>query len=181
MPTVKQPAVDPTIEMYAQGLAALQQKKYAKAVELLEKVLAESDRSDLRDRARQLLAASREKAAAEGAGGKSEGKGKKSKEAKEAPAAPAEPADPFLQAVFEKNRGNHAAALEIARQREQKDERFAYLVAAIHAAENRLDEAVQALNRAVELNPKNRIHAFHDPDFAELRKNKDYRHVFGLS
>lgn len=173
MPTVKQPAVDPAIAMYAEGLAALQQKKYAQAIELLEKVLAESDRPDLRDRARQLLAASREKAEAEGAG-KAKGK------AKEA-AAPAEEADPFLQAVFEKNRGNHAAALEMARKHEQKDERFAYLVAAIHAAENRLDEAVRALTKAVELNPKNRIHAFHDPDFAELRKNKDYRHVFGLS
>jgi tetratricopeptide (TPR) repeat protein len=173
MPTVKQPAVDPTIEMYAQGLAALQQKKYAKAVELLEKVLEESDRPDLRDRARQLLAASREKAQAE-TGGKPKGK------AKEAAAAP-EDADPFLQAVFEKNRGNHEAALEIARQHEQKDERFAYLVAAIHAAESRLDDAVKALARAVELNPKNRIHAFHDPDFAEIRKNKEYRHVFGLS
>jgi tetratricopeptide (TPR) repeat protein len=173
MPTVKQPAVDPTIEMYAQGLAALQQKKYAKAVELLEKVLEESDRPDLRDRARQLLAASREKAQAE-TGGKPKGK------AKEAAAAPEE-ADPFLQAVFEKNRGNHEAALEIARQHEQKDERFAYLVAAIHAAESRLDDAVKALTRAVELNPKNRIHAFHDPDFAEIRKNKEYRHVFGLS
>jgi tetratricopeptide (TPR) repeat protein len=176
MPTVKQPAVDPMIEMYAQGLAALQQKKYAKAVELLEKVLEESDRPDLRDRARQLLNASREKAAEEGGKGEGKPKGK----AKEAAAAPEE-ADPFLRAVFEKNRGNHEAALEIARQHEQKDERFAYLVAAIHAAESRLDDAVKALTRAVELNSKNRIHAFHDPDFAELRKNKEYRHVFGLS
>jgi hypothetical protein len=47
--------------------------------------------------------------------------------------------------------------------------------------ENRLDEAVQALAKAVELNPKNRIHAFHDADFAELRKNRDQRHLFGLS
>lgn len=172
MPTVKQPAVDPMIEMYAQGLAALQQKKYAKASELLEKVLAESDRLDLRDRARQLLAASREKAAEE-TGGKAKDKTREG--------ASPEESDPFLQAVFEKNRGNHAAALEIARQHEQKDERFAYLVAAIHAAENRLDEAARALGHAAELNPKNRIHAYHDSDFAELRKNKDYRHVFGLS
>lgn len=175
MPTVKQPAVDPTIEMYAEGLAALQQKKYARAVELLEKVLEESDRPDLRDRARQLLAASREKAAEAG-----QGEGKPKGKAKEAAAAPEE-TDPFLRAVFEKNRGNHEAALEIARQHEQKDERFAYLVAAIHAAENRLDDAAKALSRAAELNPKNRIHAFHDSDFAELRKNKEYRHVFGLS
>ena len=74
-------------------------------------------------------------------------------------------------------------ALEISRKegRDQKDERFAYLTASIHAVEERLDEAAQALARAVELNPKNRIHAFHDPDFAELRKNRDLRPLFGLS
>jgi tetratricopeptide (TPR) repeat protein len=92
-------------------------------------------------------------------------------------------ADPFLQAVFEKNRGNHQAALEISRQggRDTKDERFAYLVAAIHAAEDRMDEAARALTRAIELNPKNRIHAYHEPDFAELRKAKEHRPLFGLS
>ena len=92
-------------------------------------------------------------------------------------------AEPFLEAVYEKNRGNLKVALDIAQKdgRDQQDERFAYLVASIHAVENRLDEAVQALAKAVELNPKNRIHAFHDSDFAELRKNRDQRHLFGLS
>ncbi len=33
----------------------------------------------------------------------------------------------------------------------------------------------RALTRAVELNPKNRVHAFHDPDFAELRQDRDHR------
>ena len=65
--------------------------------------------------------------------------------------------------------------------RDQKDERFAYLAASIHAVEDRLDEAAEVLARAVELNPKNRIHAFHDPDFAELRKNRDLRPLFGLA
>lgn len=51
-------------------------------------------------------------------------------------------------------------------------------MASIHAVENRLDEAVQALTKAIELNPKNRIHAFHDADFAEIRKTQ--RHLFGL-
>jgi tetratricopeptide (TPR) repeat protein len=163
---------DPVIEAYAEGLSALQHKNWTKAAELLEKVVAESDRMDLKDRARQLLAATREKIDAQ------PGKEAKGKQGQETPEA-----DPFLAAVYEKNRGNHQAALEISRQggRDQKDERFAYLVAAIHAAENRTDEALRALTKAIELNPKNRIHAYHDPDFAELRKAKEHRPLFGLS
>src|SRR5436309_9919706 len=66
-----------------------------------------------------------------------------------------------LPIFYEKNRGNLAEALEMSRKggRDQKDERFAYLAASIHALENRWDEAAQTLARAVELNPKNRIHA----------------------
>ncbi|HEY4593589.1 MAG TPA: hypothetical protein VIJ61_14335, partial [Thermoanaerobaculia bacterium] len=105
-------------------------------------------------------------------GGPAEGKGAKSPEPV-----------PYLQAVYERNRGDLKAALDIAQKggRDQKDERFAYLAASIHAVENRLEDAVQALAKAVELNPKNRIHAFHDADFAELRKNRDQRHLFGLT
>jgi tetratricopeptide (TPR) repeat protein len=99
------------------------------------------------------------------------------------PAAKGDGGDPFLQAVFEKNRGNLAAALDLCRKegREQKDERFAYLAASIHAVEGRLEEAVQALSRAIELNPRNRVHAYHDPDFAEIRRDRDHRQLFGLS
>ncbi|HEX9944617.1 MAG TPA: hypothetical protein VGG03_21620 [Thermoanaerobaculia bacterium] len=160
------PAGDPALDAFTGGLAALQKKDWKKASDLLEKAVELADRPDLRDRARQLLAAARQKAAAEG--------GK--------PARGAD-ADPFLLAVYEKNRGDLKAALEICRKggRDQKDERFAYLAASIHAVEDRLDEAVQALARAVELNPTNRIHAFHDPDFAELRKAADHRHLFGLA
>jgi tetratricopeptide (TPR) repeat protein len=172
----QKPAGDPVIEAYAEGLSALQNKDWPKAAELLEKVVAESDRLDLKDRARQLLAACLEKIGLQG-------KDAKGKKGKEAPAEAAEAADPFLTAVYEKNRGNHQAALEISRQggRDTKDERFAYLVAAILAAESRTDEAVRALTKAIELNPKNRIHAYHDPDFAELRKAKEHRPLFGLS
>ena len=173
--TQKTATGDPVIDAYAEGLSALQHKNWSKAAELLEKVVAESDRLDLKDRARQLLAACREKIDVQG----KETKGKKGKET----AGEAAEADPFLQAVFEKNRGNHEAALEISRLggRDTKDERFAYLVAAIHAAEDRTDEAARALTKAIELNPKNRIHAYHDPDFAELRKAKEHRPLFGLS
>ncbi|HTQ79780.1 MAG TPA: hypothetical protein VMM92_07275 [Thermoanaerobaculia bacterium] len=156
-------APDPALVFFAEGLKALEEKDWAKAAERFGKAIAESDLPDLTARARQY------KAAAE----------------KRLPAAIPEPAgeDPYLEAVFEKNRGNLKAALDVARKggRDKKDERFAYLVAAIHALENRPEEAVQALTQAVELNPKNRIHAFHDTDFAELRKNRDHRHLFGLT
>ena len=162
--SASQAGADPAIDALTKGLAALQKKDWQKAAGLLEKAVGLADRPELRERARQFLAASRQKAQAE--------------EAK-----PARGVDPYLQAVYEKNRGNFKEALEISRRagRDQKDERFAYLAASIHALENRLEEAAQALARAVELNPKNRIHAFHDSDFTELRKNRDYRSLFGLS
>lgn len=163
-------AADPALDAFTRALDAFHKKDWAKAAELFENALAESDRLDLSARARQYLAASRQKLEEAGAA-KAKGKAK------------AEDGDPFLRAVFEKNRGDSAAALELCRQegRDQKDERFAYLAASIHAAEGRTDEAVQALSRAIELNAKNRVHAFHDPDFAELRKDRDHRQIFGLS
>jgi tetratricopeptide (TPR) repeat protein len=157
------PPDDPALDALTEGLSALQGKDWKKAAERLEKAVELADRPELRERARQFLAACRQRA-----GGKD--------------TAQAE-VDPYLQAVYEKNRGDFGAALEISRKggRDQKEDRFAYLVAAIHASEDRIEEAAQALAKAVELNSKNRIHAFHDPDFAELRKNRDYRPLFGLS
>lgn len=156
---------DPGLDAFTEGLAALQAKDWKKAVERLEKAVELADRPEMRDKARQLLVIPRQKV---------EEKGAKAQEPE---------VDPFLTAVYEKNRGDLQAALEISRKggRDQKDDRFAYLVASIHAVEDRLEDAAQALTKAVELNPKNRIHAFHDPDFAELRKNRDYRPLFGLS
>jgi tetratricopeptide (TPR) repeat protein len=161
---------DPSLEALSQGLAALQAQDWKKAVEHFERAVEQSDQPEVKDRARQFLTVSRQRAqgSAKPAGAKG---------------AAAEEPDPYLQAVYEKNRGNLAEALEISRKggQDQKDERFAYLAASIHAVESRWDDAAQALARAVELNPKNRIHAFHDPDFAELRKNRDLRPLFGLS
>ncbi len=160
-----QPGADPALDALTKGLAALQGKDWPKAAELLEKAVELADRPELRERARQFLAACRQKAQAE------DGKPAKDRDV-----------DPYLQAVYEKNRGDFREALEICRRggRDQKDERFAYLAASIHALENRTEEAAQALAKAVELNSKNRIYAFHDSDFAELRKDRDYRSLFGL-
>jgi tetratricopeptide (TPR) repeat protein len=158
---------DPALDAFSQGLQALQKKDWSGAAKLFESALEQSDRSDLSARARQFLTTARQHLPAKPS----------AKDARE------EEGDPFLRAVFEKNQGNLAAALDLCRKegREQKDERFAYLAASVHAADGRIEEAVQALTRAIELNPKNRVHAYHDSDFAEIRRDRDHRQLFGLS
>jgi tetratricopeptide (TPR) repeat protein len=168
---------DPAFALYGEGLQALDRKDWAKGIELLQKVIEVSDLADLTARARQYLAAAEKRVAANAAtAANSANPAGDSGET-------AEGDDPYLHALIEKNRGNFKTALDLSRKggRDKKDERFAYLVASIHAAESRTEEAAQALSQAVELNAKNRIHAFHDADFAELKKNRDYRHLFGLS
>lgn len=156
-------ASDPAFEIYETALGHLYKGRWDKAIELFEKVAEESDQPDLAARARQLAgAAARRRGEAEGDDGID---------------------DPFLAAVYERNRGDLAAALKICRQggRSHKDERFAYLEAALQAVAGEEEEAAEVLARAVEMNPKNRVHAFHDPDFAELRANREHAALFGLA
>lgn len=142
--------VDPAVEHYESGLEALYGGKRDKARKLFEKVVEESDQRELTARARRLLAVC------------------------DGPAeAGEEAADPYLQAVYLKNRGEYDEALAICREkkRAEKEGHFAYLAASIHAAQERTDEAEEALLRAIELDPKHRIYAYHDPDFAAFRKS----------
>jgi phytoene/squalene synthetase len=158
---------DSILQAYGQALEALHRKSWSKAAELFETVVGNSDMPEVRERARQYLAACR------------------LQEAKSDPphGEAAEETDTYLRAVYEKNRGDLSAALALCRQggKDQQDERFAYLAASIHAVEARTEEAAKVLSRAVELSSRNRIHAFHDPDFAELRGHPSFRHLFGLS
>ncbi len=159
-PPPKPAGPDPGLAAFTDGLKAMNKQDWGRAAKLLEQAAADDDSPEIAARARQYLAAARQRLESE--------------------ASHQDHEDAYLQAVFEKNRGNLAAALEICRRggREKKDERFAYLAASIHALEGRSEEAAQALGQAVELNPKNRIHAFHDADFAELRKDRDFRELF---
>jgi tetratricopeptide (TPR) repeat protein len=159
---------EPAVKVFSDGLAALYRKDWAEADKLLGEVAERRDMPELAGRARQLQTAARQKAA---------------EAAPPSKAGDAEAEDPYLGALFEKNRGQLQAALDQCQKdgRDQQDERFAYLAAAIHATENRIEDAARVLTRAIELNPKNRIHAYHDPDFAELRRNRDHRQLFGLS
>lgn len=157
-----QASADPVFAIYEEALGHLYEKRWDKAAELFERVAADSDQPELTASARQLLGAARRRAAE----ARGDGDGD----------------DPFLTAVYHRNRGDVGRALEICKQggRIQKDERFAYLAASLHALEGRDKDAAEALGKAVELNPKNRVHAFHDPDFADLRGKSEHAALFGL-
>lgn len=149
---------EPLLEIYEAALQALHRGRLAEAEGLFTRVVEDCDQPELAHRARQFQAVCRRDAA-----------------------AAAEPGDdPYLLAVFEKNRGNLARALELARtgSRDEQDERFAYLVASIHALEERPSEAKQALGKAIDMNRKNRVYAYHDPDFAALRESEDFAPLF---
>jgi tetratricopeptide (TPR) repeat protein len=123
-----------------------------KAIGLFTRVVAAGDdEPELTDRARQFLAICRQRQAENGTQHEAE--------------------DPYVLAVYHRNRGDLAMALSIARRgnRHRRDERLAYLAAALHAERGEAAEAVELLGLAIELNPLNRSHALADPDFAALR------------
>ena len=154
-------SADPLVGVLEEGLKALYAKRWAAAEERFTKVASDADQLDLKSRARQMLAVCRQR--------------------KEAATASPEAPEPYLAAVVLKNRGEYEEALAlVTRGASASDERFLYLAASIHALAGRAAEAAKALSRAIEANPVNRVHAYHDPDFAELRRAQEYEHLFGL-
>lgn len=152
---------DPIVEQFEQAMGHLQAKKWKKAQTELEKIASTSDVPEVAERARLMLRVCEARLSGD----------------------PEVPEDPFLAAVFEKNRGNYDAALKLCQQggRSGKDERFAYLAASIHALADEPDEAVAALQAAVQLNPTNRIYAFHDPDFESVLDRPELEQLFEAS
>ena len=154
-------AVDPDLlKIYEQGLKAFHQKKWKAASDLFTRVLDETDQVEFANRARRYIEMCRRQLQASSS-------------------APRD-TDPFLMAVYERNRGNYEEALDLCSRggRQGKDERFAYLAASLLAIMGEEDEAAQMLAQAIELNPKNRIHAYHDSDFDSLRESSDHKQLF---
>ena len=149
---------DPGIEPLEKGLTALYGKKYAQAEKLLAQAEEAAEQHEVANRARRYLAVARERQA------------KAEKTA----------VDPFLEAVYERNRGNFDAALEICSRggRQSKDERFAHLAAAIYATTGELDKAARLLGVAIELDPRNRARAYNDSDFEALREDPEHADIF---
>jgi tetratricopeptide (TPR) repeat protein len=148
---------DPQLGIFEKGLKALHQNKWREASKYFEKILGETGESDLAQRSRRYLGVCHQNLAKAGAKDK----------------------DPFLLAVYESNRGNYEEALALCSRggRQSKDERFAYLAASVYSLTGDLEKASKFLALAIELNPKNRIHAYHDSDFEALRDSSEYRHL----
>lgn len=150
---------EPEIADYESGLQALANGKLDAAEKAFRKVLEKTDRPDLAARSRQhLTIVARRRGGDEG------------------------DADDFTRAVYQRNRGDAGAALALAEKNAKKDQdgRFALLAAGLHSSQDREKEAAEALARAVEKDPANRVRAYHDPDLAELRKKKEYAHLFAM-
>lgn len=153
-------AADPALGIYEKALKALAAEKWDQAAKLFEQVADESGEPAVNARASQYLAICRAR--------QEEG--------------PDTIQDDYLRAVFHRNRGEHDEAREICSAKKHRDdERFVYLLASLYALEDRSEEAEETLARAIELNPENRIHAFHDPDFEELRKTPELAERFGFA
>ncbi|MEM8934606.1 MAG: hypothetical protein AAGE94_25655 [Acidobacteriota bacterium] len=146
---------DRTVELLGEGLQLLHEQKWGPAAEKLEAALAESDSKQLSDRIGQYLQICKDRLEKPGDSG-----------------------DPYLDAVYDKNRGEIDAALErVAAQGADDDERFVYLRASLEALAGRDDDALETLGRAIELEPKNRVHAYHDPDFTSLKGSDAWREL----
>jgi tetratricopeptide (TPR) repeat protein len=150
---------DPSFAVFEKGIKALYAKRWEAAAKLFEKVVADTDQRDLAERSRRFLAICERNL-----------RGGSAQQAD----------DPFLLAVFEKNRGNFDEALAMCsrRGRQSKDERFAFLAASIWSLQGDFDKAVGLLETAIEHNPKNRVLAYFDSDFDELRESPDHTHIF---
>lgn len=149
---------DPLVEIFEKGIQAFHDQNWKEAEKQLSKVDEESDQPDLAARARVYLEACRLRTASAG-------------EADE---------DAFLEAVMAKNSGDLETAMDLCSRggRRGKDDRFAYLAASVFALQGNAEEAMSVLETAIELNPENRVHAFHDRDFDTLRGTSEFAQLF---
>ncbi len=158
------PRPDPQLELFGRAVAAAQQKHWREAAGLFRRLLHDTgDDPGLGERARQYLALCEQRLG--------NGSSRDSDD------------DPYLLAVFEKNRGEFATALALCRRggRHRRDERMAYLAASILALEGEFAEAAELLALAVGQNPKNRVQARHDSDFAEVLGRAEFAFVLNPS
>ncbi|MDE2851926.1 MAG: hypothetical protein OYL92_00120 [Acidobacteriota bacterium] len=83
--------------------------------------------------------------------------------------------DAFLEAVMARNDGELESALKICTAGSRtRDGRFVYLASCIRALQGEAEPALDSLAKAVELDPTNRVRAFHDADFASLNEDERF-------
>jgi tetratricopeptide (TPR) repeat protein len=90
----------------------------------------------------------------------------------------------YNQGVFEFNRGNLQGAVETfqkALKIAPNADHILYSLAAAHARGLDSSKALEALRRAIRINPIHRSHARHDPDFISLRGNREFQLMSGIA
>jgi len=147
------------LKTFETGVTQMYAKKWAAAAKAFQAVSESQRGNPLGERARRYLSVCESKTS-----------------------TPADEGDNFLAAVVAKNDGDLDAAMDLCTRGGLKgrDERFAYLAAAIEGLRENLGEAARLLEAAIGMNPENRVHAYHDPDFAGLRDHPDHGSLFSV-
>lgn len=99
------------------------------------------------------------------------------------PSLPRNPDALYDQGVFELNKNNFRAAIEMfekSLRAQPRADHVIYSLAAAHARLNDVPRALDALRRAISLRPVHRSHARRDLDFASLRNNHDFQQLTGF-
>jgi tetratricopeptide (TPR) repeat protein len=150
-----------SVERFEKALALLHKKQWDEASKAFTQVAESNPGTSIAERARVFREVAKKKLSNE----------------------PVIEGDLYLAAVVAKNRGDLEAALESCNRGglKGKDSRFTYLAAAIEGLRGNHDEAVKLLLKAIEMDPSNRVHAFWDPDFAEVRKSPELQPLFSSS
>ena len=146
-------SADSALKNLEAGIALFYEDRVAEARARFEDVVAAGGESRFAVRAKDYLAAC---------------------ERAETPAS-GSPDDPFLGAVMVRNDGDLERTLELCEGgvRDQ-DERFVYLAACVRALMGEQEAALDLLTKAVELDPKNRVRAYHDGDFSSLDEDERF-------
>jgi tetratricopeptide (TPR) repeat protein len=150
------------VALYEQGVGALQAHEYSRASTLLRSVLSGyPEEKELHERARLYLNICE-------------------RQVETRAAIPKSPEELIFAATVAFNAGDYDEALTHLRTatRDAPDHDHAlYMLAAVLALREEVDEAVPVLLRAIELNPENRAMARHDPDVELLRTHERVKAV----
>lgn len=143
------------VALYEEGVAALQSHEFSRASTLFRSVLSRyPEERELHDRVRLYLNVCERHMTPRAA-------------------SPSTPEERVFAATLAVNAANYGEAIEHLRTAlsEAPDHDHAlYMLASVLALREQLNEAVQLLLRAIDLNPDNRNLARHDPDLAVLRE-----------
>ncbi|MBN2245126.1 MAG: tetratricopeptide repeat protein [Candidatus Aminicenantes bacterium] len=92
--------------------------------------------------------------------------------------------DYFQHAVYQLNSGNLEQALELAKNAEQKEPKqgkIHYLIASIYLKMDKLEEALESLKSAVQLDKYFKIIARNETDFEKLWQDKKFKLITKLT